>query len=191
MFECIVVPCVPQRAHLRQSLLAQAAREFPDVPIHCVEQPPDLPPSANIPRAFGVASGNPDKYILHIEDDAQLAIGAGRAMRHDPLFRTRAKVVSYFSIRRRPCPSQERGISFTVCVAVRADVALAFAAWYPTWLANHPQHHHASDIALGEFAHGSVWTCYPSLAQHLPVKSALGRRSTKRQSPSFLGVIHV
>lgn len=190
MFERIVIPCVPQRAYLRPHLLAQIEREFAGVPVSLVEQPPDLPPSANIPRCFGLASGDPKQYVLHIEDDAQLSIGAGCAMRQERLLTEREQVVSFFSIRRRPCPSYERGISFTVCVAVRADVALSFAAWYPSWLAAHPQHHHASDIALQAFARGSVWTCYPSLAQHLPVKSALGPRSTHRQSPTYMETAH-
>lgn len=191
MFEQIIIPCVPQRTHLRPSLEAQIQREFADAPIVFVEQPPDLPPSANIPRTFGLASGDPALYILHIEDDAALAIGARAQMEDDAMLRRRAQAVSFFSIRQRAGLCHERGLSFTVCVAVRADVALAFAAWYPGWLAAHPEHHHASDIALSAYTRGSCWTRYPSLAQHLPVPSALGPRSKHRQSPTYAEVANV
>jgi len=185
MFERVVVPCVVQRAHLRAALAAQIAREFGGVPVEWVEQPADLPPSANIPRAFGLAIGAPEGYILHIEDDAELAVGAGAAMCADVMLLRRAQAVSFFSIRQRAGCCYERGLSFTVCVAVRSDAARAFAVWYPGWLAQHPEHHHASDIALQAYTRGSCWTRYPSLAQHLPVPSALGPRSTHRQSPTY------
>lgn len=185
MFEQVIVPCVPQRTPLRPALAAQIAREFGDLRCTWVEQPPDLPPSANIPRAFGLASGNLRRYILYIEDDAAIAVGARAALETDAKLCSGAQVVSYFSIRRRPGLCWERGLSFTVFVAVRADVALAFAFWYPGWLAQHPEHHHASDIALQTYAKGDCWTRYPSLAQHLPVPSALGPRSRRRQSPTY------
>lgn len=185
MFERIVIPCVPQRAYLRPALAAQIEREFGGVPVDWVEQPPALPPSANIPRAFGLAIGAPNRYILHIEDDAEIAVGARAALEADAKLCGSAKVVSFFSIRRRTGLCYERGLSFTVCVAVRSDVAQGFAAWYPGWLAQHPEHRHASDIALSTYSLGNCWTRYPSLAQHLPVPSALGPRSTHRQSPTY------
>ncbi len=185
VFERIVVPCVLQRVELRPALAQQLAREFEGVPVVWMEQPPHLPPSANIPRVFASASGHPDRYMLHIEDDARLAVGSGARMQRDAMLLHGEQAVSFFSIRRRDGERHERGISFAVCVAVRADVAWAFGAWYQRWLAAHPEHFHAVDIALNEFTQGSCWTRYPSLAQHLPVKSALGPRSSRRQSPTY------
>ena len=76
-----------------------------------------------------------------------------------------------------------KGQKAQMLAALRSSPAVA--VWYPGWLAQHPEHHHASDIALQAYTRGSCWTRYPSLAQHLPVPSALGPRSTHRQSPTY------
>ena len=145
-----------------------------------------------------VARGRP--WILHVEDDVQLAPAFGRLAPEALAEAERAGVaaMSLFSRSRRDLQMLDRGeryrrqapssFSGLLCVFLRAGAVRGLSEWAPSWYADHPEHHHAADTLLGAWLsrqRARMLVHVPSLVQHRDAPSTLHPGAGPRQSASF------
>lgn len=186
----VIIPAVEERAPLLDRLVddVKACSLTMREPV-IVPHIEGTPPNADPPRVFLACEYAPTEWVLHLEDDARLGPDAHRIPMI--LADARCDVVSFFSLRDRPNGTESipaSTYSSTVCVALRTASIEGLGAYATAWYGRHPEHVHASDLILRDFMREHRLRAavhYPSLVQHLPVPSALGPRSTKRQSPTY------
>lgn len=187
----VVMPTVSSRADLFERLLGGVSVLSSRAPV-VVRHVEGTPPKADPPRVFLQHELAQTQWALQLQDDAVLGPDAYRIP--EILCSDDAApfdVVSFFSLRdgadglsRIP----PKSFCSNVCVATRTESIKGLSDYAKRWYDRHPQHIHASDYILRDFASEHrlrVAVYFPSLVQHLPVASALGPRSTKRQSPTY------
>lgn len=187
----VVIPTMPQRVDaLRYTLGQLAGRAWvePLVSKHVDSR-------QDVANAVRVANGSQPHWWIYLEDDVELS------PRFDEIPGTLAHVdsnipnvgaVSFFRLRDN-LPTglmviSARQLSSSLCVAFRGCDVNEFAKFAGQWYAEHPQHHHASDLLLGAWLvrqRQRLCAFTPSLVQHRRLPSTLGPRSRYRQSASY------
>jgi hypothetical protein len=176
---------VEQRSELMSKLLLSLPNWIEPI----VLRQSNYPDCRSINRALLVAvSRNHDKWSMILEDDAQVSVNLT-----EHVCDVGADVVQLFS-RKSHAPGITRddpsSFIYSVGLFVRGSALSGISESCAEFYKRFPEHKSAMDLLLRfHFVKWKalIYTTYPSLVQHLPVKSTLGPRSTKRQSPTFEG----
>jgi hypothetical protein len=176
-------PVVIQAVRARAPMVDYITRHIPHA-IVCWDD--DADPMGNFLRSLVAA----DTGHIHLEDDvtlstgfidkALLAIGSGNGFVQ---FFSRVKDDLTEGTRIRPGSSFMGAVAFYVPPGAGKEIA----NYYPAWPGR--EHHRTGfDLLVASYLKDSrrrYLNVVPSLVQHSPLPSMLGRRSKARQSPTF------
>lgn len=133
------------------------------------------------------------EFLTYLQDDCWLAPGFGLRLR-GLLARGPFAVLMLYT-GRKEAAANPRGYAMlsptamwsAVGLSIAAGIIPAFAEFYPRWLADHPRHTFANDLAMAAFCRRErlpVACACPPLVQHRPNRSLLGHGSG-RESKHF------
>jgi hypothetical protein len=189
----VVIPTMPQRRDVLAKLVDELkAHAWAEVRIS-----QHVDSRQDVSRAVNLANASAPDWWVYLEDDVELSprfdeiprlISEATALSHRG---KRVGAVCFFWTTKLPdgltiMPASR--MSMSQCTAVRGCDPFEFAEFARDWYADHPQHHHASDLLLGAWTRSRgemIAVQSPSLVQHLPLPSTLGPRSRNRQSVSY------
>lgn len=131
-----------------------------------------------------------DDPCVHLEDDIILT----QAFQDKAEQEINAKpehVIQFFSRRADDITKGsrfDRRFLANLCWYCPPGLGTQLLAYAPTWLSRNKDQPDASDYMMDDFLRSrklAHWIHVPSLVQHREMKSTLGPRSSKRQSPTF------